>query len=68
MESPTEHVGALYIENRRLLGEYEKLLDLLQSVVDGITPREHVKIDKAAMSWSIVLGADSTIATGGETR
>jgi hypothetical protein len=53
MMAPTEHVGVLYMENQRLLGEYGKLLDLLQSVCDGETPKEQVRIDRDNLTWSI---------------
>jgi len=53
--TPTENVGVLYMENQRLLEEYGKLLDLLQSVCDGNTPVEQVRIDREKLSWSIAM-------------
>ena len=55
MKTPIEQVGVLYTENQRLLEEYGKLLDLLQSVCDGNTPVEQVRIDREKLSWSIAM-------------
>lgn len=50
-----EHVGALYIENQRLLGEYQKLLGLLQRVKDNEVRPEQISIDMEKSSWSIAM-------------
>ena len=63
MMTPTEYVGVLHMENQRLLEEYGKLLDLMQSVCDGETPAEQVRIDREKLSWSLAMtGAEFAAA------
>ena len=52
-----EHVGQLYMENQRLLGEYGKLLDLLGNVCEGVVPPEQVRVDRDKLTWAIVIDA-----------
>ena len=48
-----EEIGKLYCENQRLLGEYQKLLGLLQRVKDGEVQVERVRVDLAGREWAI---------------
>jgi hypothetical protein len=64
-----EEIGKLYIENQRLLGEYQKLLGLVQRVKDGEVYLDQIQVDLAKISWSIAMnGAEfaAAIAPGTE--
>lgn len=53
--TPLEHVGTLYIENQRLLAEYQKLLELFNRVKSGEVRLEQVAIDLPGSKWSLML-------------
>lgn len=66
--NPLEHVGALYIETQRLLGEYGKLLGLLQQAKDGEVQLDQIEIDHANSSWAIKMdGKQFAAAVSPET-
>jgi hypothetical protein len=48
-----EHVGSLYCENQRLLGEYRKLLALVQQIKGGDVKPEAVRVDLEKLTWAI---------------
>ena len=50
-----EHVGHLYIENQRLLGEYQKLLGLVEQIRVGDVKPEQVTVDLKEVSWSVAM-------------
>ncbi len=56
--NPLEHVGNLYIENQRLLGEYRKLLELVDRIAAGDVPTSQVRVNMKDLSWEIVLGQE----------
>lgn len=53
--SQLEHVGALYIENQRLLEEYRKLLELMQRIKDGAVCINKVSVDMVGLNWSLAM-------------
>jgi hypothetical protein len=59
--NPVEHVGTLYIENQRLLAEYQKLLGLVQQIKEGKVHPENVSVDLAAISWSVEMTGEQLV-------
>jgi len=55
MTTPLEQVGELYIETRRLLAEYQKLLALVQDIRDGKVDPATVTVDMSGLSWSLAM-------------
>lgn len=53
-----ETIGQLYIENRQIHAEYDKLLRVLDSVARGETPAKALEVDLAERRWAIVLSAE----------
>ena len=62
MSVDRECIGNLYIENQRLLGEYQKLLGLVEQVCsDNVQPAQ-ITVDSAALSWSLSMTDDNASA------
>jgi hypothetical protein len=57
-----EQIGELYLENRRLLGEYGKLLELVQRAKDGEVRLEQITVDLAGLKWAIVMTGEELTA------
>ena len=53
--SQLEHVGSLYIENQRLLVEYQKLLGVVTQLSAGDIRPDQVLVNESDMSWSLTL-------------
>lgn len=47
-------LGRKQLELDNLSSEYARLLQLLQQVVSGTTPADHVAVDLPGRSWKIV--------------
>jgi len=58
-----EHIGRLYMETQRLLGEYGRLLDLLSRSLTDQGLRDTILVDAKTQSWSIVLDMSKPPAT-----
>ena len=50
-----ETIGELYVENRRLLAEYGKLLGLVGQIKDGSINPAQVTVDLSGQNWSLTL-------------
>jgi hypothetical protein len=48
-----EHIGTLYVETQRLLGEYQKLLGLVQQIKNGEVQPDRIRVDLERASWAI---------------
>jgi hypothetical protein len=65
--TPTECIGSLYIENRslidesqRLLAEYKSLLSLVERIRVGEVAPSQIRVDLDKVSWALVLGEEPT--------
>ena len=51
--NPYEEIGKLHCEVQRLLGEYRKLLGIVQCVKAGEIQAEQIEVDVANSAWAI---------------
>ena len=54
MISDREAIGTLFVEKQQLLGEYRKLLGLVEQISSGDIRPDQVAVDMESQSWAIV--------------
>ncbi len=54
MISERETIGTLYVEKQQLLGEYQRLLGIVEQMSLGHIRPDQVVVDMTAQSWSLV--------------